>query len=228
MEETAGACPRCGAAVPIRFGRGPARTYCSSICAERVKYERKQAKKIAAKPTLACPACGTQFVQTRRDKVCCTRRCTDIHRGMVRAEPFPRAICALPECGVEYQPRKPDQRCCREAHSKKLWHREHPGRPWTDARRDLHQRRRAIRKGATTGRPVRLAEIREWDGNRCHLCGKRVGVKPYPHPLSASLDHVIPLSLGGTHDPDNVRLSHLRCNVAKGNGGGNEQLLLIG
>lgn len=42
------------------------------------------------------------------------------------------------------------------------------------------------------------------------------------------MDHVIPLTKGGNHELANVRLAHLRCNVSKGNRGGNEQLLLIG
>ncbi|NKT05174.1 hypothetical protein GS485_11095 [Rhodococcus hoagii] len=50
----------------------------------------------------------------------------------------------------------------------------------------------------------------------------------YPHPKSASLDHVIPLSCGGAHDPSNVALAHLACNVAKGDRGGGEQLFLFG
>jgi 5-methylcytosine-specific restriction endonuclease McrA len=34
--------------------------------------------------------------------------------------------------------------------------------------------------------------------------------------MSVSLDHVIPLSRGGNHEPGNVQCSHLACNVRKG------------
>lgn len=52
----------------------------------------------------------------------------------------------------------------------------------------------------------------------CKICGSTVDkFKPYPHPLSASLDHIIPLSKGGTHTIDNVQLSHLKCNLQKSN-----------
>ncbi|WP_158070491.1 HNH endonuclease [Streptomyces luteocolor] len=35
--------------------------------------------------------------------------------------------------------------------------------------------------------------------------------------MSPSLDHVIPLSRGGSHRRDNVQLAHLRCNLRKNN-----------
>ena len=40
----------------------------------------------------------------------------------------------------------------------------------------------------------------------------------FPHPMSASVDHIIPLSLPGATDTKaNVRLAHLGENVARGN-----------
>ncbi|MFF7191782.1 HNH endonuclease [Streptomyces sp. NPDC008222] len=100
---------------------------------------------------------------------------------------------------------------------------------WNDKRRDNYHRRRAQKKATSTGDPVLLADIAERDGWRCHICGKAVNSKlKWPHVKSASLDHLVPLSKGGAHDPANVRLAHLGCNSAKGNRGGGEQLLLIG
>jgi 5-methylcytosine-specific restriction endonuclease McrA len=39
------------------------------------------------------------------------------------------------------------------------------------------------------------------------------------NPLQPSLDHIVPLSCGGTHTRDNVRCSHLRCNLLRKNRG---------
>lgn len=133
-------------------------------------------------------------------------------------------------------PAKDGQRCCSEKHGKLLYNRESraDGRqrqePWTDARRDRYHRRVALKKGASTGRPVRRTEIAERDKWRCGICGGTVPQDAvWPDPLSASLDHVVPLTEpGATHDPANVRLAHLACNTARGNRGGNEQLALIG
>lgn len=89
--------------------------------------------------------------------------------------------------------------------------------PWNQ-RRVEHDRVRRMRKAAgATGSSVVLAEIAERDGWTCHVCSRPVHMDvPWPNPASPSLDHVIPLCRGGLHDPSNVRLTHLRCNLVKG------------
>ena len=47
------------------------------------------------------------------------------------------------------------------------------------------------------------------------------------HPLSPTIDHVIPLSKGGTHEPGNCRLACFRCNAIKSDGGGGEQFAFV-
>lgn len=72
-------------------------------------------------------------------------------------------------------------------------------------------------------------EIFERDRWRCGLCRKRVNRRlNFPHPMSASLDHMVPIIEGGRHVRANVQLAHLACNVRKGERGGGEQLMLIG
>ncbi|MBQ9027433.1 MAG: HNH endonuclease [Lachnospiraceae bacterium] len=52
---------------------------------------------------------------------------------------------------------------------------------------------------------------------RCGICGAPVDKSlKYPHPLSACIDHIIPIDKGGhPSDPDNLQLAHLSCNRAK-------------
>lgn len=62
------------------------------------------------------------------------------------------------------------------------------------------------------------SEIYERDGWICQLCRKAVNPNlTFPNPSCASLDHVIPLSRGGSHKTTNVQLAHLRCNTSRGN-----------
>lgn len=56
----------------------------------------------------------------------------------------------------------------------------------------------------------------ERDGTVCALCSKPIDMSlTWPHKMSFSIDHVIPWSLGGSHDPDNLQPAHLLCNATK-------------
>lgn len=69
------------------------------------------------------------------------------------------------------------------------------------------------------GKVVRVdrAAIGERDGWICHLCLVPIDTqRQAPDPKAASLDHLIPLSAGGRHEPANVAISHLGCNLARG------------
>jgi len=37
------------------------------------------------------------------------------------------------------------------------------------------------------------------------------------YPMSLSIDHIIPLANGGTHEPKNVQIAHFICNSIKSN-----------
>jgi 5-methylcytosine-specific restriction endonuclease McrA len=59
-------------------------------------------------------------------------------------------------------------------------------------------------------------EILDRDGWKCHICSTDIDPQlPYPHPLSASLDHVVPLIRGGAHSRANVAAAHFTCNSSK-------------
>ncbi len=93
---------------------------------------------------------------------------------------------------------------------------------------DKGHRRRA-RKFGVHYEYINPRTIYERDRWMCGICKRPVdrGLQ-YPHPLSASLDHVVPISDGGDHAPANVQCAHHKCNHAKGNRGAGEQLALIG
>lgn len=57
----------------------------------------------------------------------------------------------------------------------------------------------------------------EKQGGRCHLCGKKTYlVAPLNKGDLFTVDHIIPLSLGGTSANDNLIGACLRCNSGKG------------
>lgn len=79
-------------------------------------------------------------------------------------------------------------------------------------------------------RPDRVGSHRtQFDKNRkrllktqrfCGICGKEIPNDPpfkFPHPLSPSVDHIVPVSKGGSPSSiDNLTLTHWCCNRQKG------------
>lgn len=54
----------------------------------------------------------------------------------------------------------------------------------------------------------------------CGICGKPVDKSlKFPHPLSPTVDHIIPIDRGGHPSAiENLQLAHFACNRAKSNG----------
>lgn len=64
-----------------------------------------------------------------------------------------------------------------------------------------------------------IPKLRRRDGDDCGLCGMPVDFAlRYPDPMSASVDHILPKSLGGRTTPSNLRLAHQSCNHERGAG----------
>lgn len=82
-----------------------------------------------------------------------------------------------------------------------------------------HGRRRRARLALATHIEIFPdSEIFSRDKWICQICYKRVNKRyRFPHPMSASIDHVTPVTKGGPHTRQNVVLAHLRCNISKGN-----------
>ncbi len=85
---------------------------------------------------------------------------------------------------------------------------------WVAANRD---RRRAIARDfyarmRATGRiePVDWAGVLKRERGTCHICGEAIGE------ADLTFDHVVPLSRGGAHSTDNIKLAHRSCNGRKG------------
>lgn len=71
-------------------------------------------------------------------------------------------------------------------------------------------RRRADRLRAASRERIYRERIFERDGWICWICGEVVKLE------DATLDHIVPVSLGGAHTAANVRLAHGACNSRRG------------
>jgi len=78
-------------------------------------------------------------------------------------------------------------------------------------------RNRNRRARAGKGAAVARTRILERDGWICGLCGGAIDpTLSFPHPLSAEVDHVTPIAVGGKTTPENLQAAHRSCNAAKG------------
>lgn len=67
--------------------------------------------------------------------------------------------------------------------------------------------------------PLDGKRLRLWNAQdgKCHLCGKPMLPEVSQHPHSATFDHLVPASQGGTRATSNLKLAHRHCNHARGN-----------
>jgi 5-methylcytosine-specific restriction endonuclease McrA len=99
----------------------------------------------------------------------------------------------------------------------KRWRRAHPGKS-----QEYEARRRARKRRAGKIEHIDRAYVYKRDKGLCSLCGRKVRKQ------DMSLDHILPLSLGGSHCLTNVTLVHLQCNTRKRTRALPQQLYLIG
>lgn len=77
-------------------------------------------------------------------------------------------------------------------------------------------RRNAVKRGAFVANVYRF-KIFERDNWICQLCFSPIDrTAKAPQPLSVSLDHILALANGGTHEPSNTQTAHFICNSLKG------------
>ncbi|MGH3251837.1 MAG: HNH endonuclease [Trebonia sp.] len=77
--------------------------------------------------------------------------------------------------------------------------------------------RRLARQRSMPADLVTVTELLAEQTFRCHICGNVIdpGCK-YPDAECPTIDHIIPLSRGGSGLRSNLKAAHMRCNSAKG------------
>lgn len=146
----------------------------------------------------ACPICVEQ--ERQASKTSKERRCLDCGCAIER----PKKLC--PACKAKHEAEK---------RAKKI-----------RKRGTLSERTRYAhaKKNGKIDWSISLEKLRIRDRDVCALCGKSVDMKAYhmtdngafvAHGMYPSIDHIIPLSKGGTHTWDNVQLAHCLCNSMK-------------
>jgi len=64
--------------------------------------------------------------------------------------------------------------------------------------------------------PVYRSRVFKRDRYECQLCGQPMDMSvTAPQPFAPTIDHIIPIARGGTHEPANVQSAHFICNSRK-------------
>lgn len=213
----------------LRSFVGRKRRYCSPRCREQARQTRRHQR-----TGITCEQCGRLRKNPRGGHLCvhCARtqrtlrpcpRCSTPFwpwaDGVSHARKYCSPTCATPPAKPKPTPYREARECARclgpfVANS--------PTRRHCSKRCQLNakaRRRKALKRTVSGGDPAdpSLRSLHRRDQGVCGICGTRVDATvKWPDPSSASVDHIVPLSLGGRHDGANMQLAHLGCNLAKG------------
>lgn len=200
-------CTWCRTVFTRKIGKRNRGIYCSRACAFTDKDGWRRARGFSAKPERVC-VCGAKPPKYKRY---CSPGCRPVHA---------------------YQPRKPRESQCHTCHMPMTVHMgampywcslacRKASPEWrariTVTRRDAKALRRARRKRVAYER-VYVIKVFERDGWRCQLCGCATPPRLRGQMVDRApeLDHIVPLSAGGSHTWDNVQCACRKCNGLKG------------
>lgn len=156
-----------------------------------------------------CPVCEKEFDGKHSRKYCsktCARRAGH-HRGTSgdgKYKPLEVKTCVI--CGEQFESIRDDAKTCsRECRLER-------------DRITRNSRYKNLKEKGLFDESVTLKRVFKKYEGECQSCGKLLsfdtGVLEDDYP---SIDHVIPLSKGGTHQWNNVQLLCRKCNCSKGN-----------
>lgn len=208
-------CARCGEEFIPWDGES---RYCSNSCSVLSVTYGDAGGPSCEVPWRECGECGRMFV-SRLNVGVCSPTCSEARKQRKIAEYGLRrkgGACTVRcrECGEPFQIVYGEKRrafCS------------------TTCSRRFHKfNRRAWQKCNGQRQKVHRWIVFERCGGKCGVCGKAVNLAlEYPHPMSASMDHIVPLARGGSHTYDNIQLAHLRCNLQKSDTGAGQLRLAV-
>lgn len=230
-------CVECGA--PLSGSR---RKFCSDQCRHRdyhrrfierngahqaTVYRRKFGRARDKRWSITCRRCGNVVEVTKATARYCSNRCAkaDVRRVRLVHVGCPDPRYDLPGCHPARRPRTkvakswtilvagPCSWCDVSFVGMAAAPSTLPMYCSTKCSRDAAK----ARYGKFRVSPTTRRAIYERDGHTCQLCHQPVNMDLGPSDLrGATLDHIVPRSLGGSDDPTNLRMAHRLCNSVRG------------
>lgn len=157
----------------------------------------------------ATPYCEAHYMRLRR------RGTTDRLIGLVE----PRVAGVCDQCGCQMDKPHAIRYCSMRCEARSRRGRSEASKDCMVCGAAMPSTRRADSVTCSTRcqqqaryRGISLDWLMQRDAGRCHICKGKVKRE------DASADHILPFSMGGTWEPSNIALAHLRCNSKRGNG----------
>jgi hypothetical protein len=199
-------CQHCSKSFRPKHGKYT--TFCSRDCSFAFKAGHKKPRFCTVYFPI-CSHCGGIFTARKYTDRFCSAECRP--KPIYIPKPIRTIACVSCGCAMKTLPGRGSTRLycdpCAEIAKR-------------DTRNAAKRLRKARRKDAFVERVIRQ-RIYERDRWKCGICKRKVDPSlEVPHPLSKTIDHIIPLSKGGTHEPRNVQLAHFICNSKRSNKGG--------
>lgn len=199
--------------------------YCSSKCqsAAHALAHPKKEKRVSTVYKRICAWCGETFETTLPNKIYCCSECgyngnLRLHRERWAEAYVPRThICK--ECNTEFTTEcgnKHSVFCCQSCADKYERRLEHQTDRHKASLRKTKQRREKQLREQYKG-PVLYEALYRRDRGICQICGMAVHPDKFcDDSWGGTIDHIVPLSVGGKHSMSNCQLSHRICNSLKG------------
>jgi len=169
-----------------------------------------------------CTWCGDLFGSTFRNRKTCSTHCrtqlSKPHGGIRAEERQETRACA--HCKAEFRTSNSTRTHC----SKRCLLKNRPWKPEGMKAKGARSGYAKARRKAQRAGDQDLTTYTIWkaEGGHCRLCNKATidpttprALKPVKRDAWASLDHIKPISAGGTHTWDNAQLLCYPCNSGK-------------
>ena len=191
-------CIRCGTTFyPSNYG-SQIQKYCSDKC--RIKAHYSDNKKIVYGN---CKQCNNEFIIGNNKTFCCNK-CQKEHKRLEKIRSRKLKKCYYCEkWRYGFRGKYCTEECRRKANRIK------------DELRKSERLKRARSNGQYDA-DIDIYKLIERDGGHCYLCGDDVLFSyHYNDPKYPTIEHVMPISKGGTHSWDNVKVACRECNTRK-------------
>lgn len=190
--------------------------YCASKCKDTHLLSTKRIRLIYNQ----CIVCGCTKL-SRRKSMFCSETCRREHKDRVVKKWYQenketilqrvkdskqkrKAKCK--ECSCFYETTKKNSFCTKVCAKK-----------YHNRKKEVIRRERIVSNGKVDW-SISIERLTKRDGKTCYLCKESMEYQThYNDDNYPSIEHVKPISKGGTHTWDNVKLAHRKCNAMKSN-----------